>query len=152
MPQRRNSHQLDPFDARHFAVMKESNHVSIVIMRKFIHVIGRDCTRPPQQTPSMAAKAPVGAKVLQPRGRYHKLLVLENPVRYADFVVSVSQMKEDKTQMCRICWKTFETGYTKKRNEWRNKLPSVSGFAARWKDIQLEMCSSLATPRTVFDL
>lgn len=141
--------RLNECDAQGFALMKEFNHVSIVTMLKFIRSVGEGCTRPPEVTPNTAGRAPVGARSLKPRASQCKqsfkeiaaelleLLVLENPVGYADFVISVTRVKQDKSKVCKVCWKAFSEGYKVKRTLWWEELPKVLGFSG-WSDDRLQ--------------
>ena len=137
-----------------FARMMEHNHVSILATIKFVRAIGEECIRPPEMVPSVAGKAPVGAKVLKPRpstcrGEFveiaRRLLekeVLDRPVGYDEFVVEVvGKVKQDRTRTCRKCWKEFRFGVEQKREEWWNKVPVVMGFSG-WGDSRLAQVGS----------
>ncbi|GLB45498.1 hypothetical protein LshimejAT787_2300580 [Lyophyllum shimeji] len=141
--------RLNPDDERGFALMKEFNHVSIVLMLKFIRSVGAGCKRPPERTPANAGRAPVGASTLRPRASQCKqtfkeiaaglleLLVLENPVGYADFVGSVDRVMQDRERVCRVCWQDFRAGYVKRRQSWWEEVPRVLGFSG-WGDDRLQ--------------
>ncbi|KAF8073439.1 hypothetical protein FPV67DRAFT_1477841 [Lyophyllum atratum] len=141
--------RLNPDDERGFALMKEFNHVSIVLMLKFIRDVGKGCTRPPERTPVVAGRAPVGARSLRPRASLCRetfkeiaaglleLLVLENPVGYADFVGSVDRVMQDRERVCKICWQAFREGYVERRKKWWQELPRVLGFSG-WGDDRLQ--------------
>lgn len=132
-----------------FARMMEHNHVSILEMIKFVRAIGEDCTRPPEMVPSVAGKAPVGAKVLKPRPstcrsefveiakRLLEKEVLDRPMGYDDFVVDVvEKVRQDRTRTCRKCWKEFRFGVQQRREEWWNAVPGVLEFSG-WGDSRL---------------
>lgn len=134
---------------RGFAKMMELNHVSILETIKLVRAIGDDCNRPPEIMPSVAGKAPVGAKVLKPRPstcrsefweiarRLLEKEVLDRPMGYDDFVVEVvGKVKQDRTRTCRKCWKQFKFRVEQRRQEWWNEVPRVSGFSG-WGDPQL---------------
>lgn len=141
--------RLNPDDERGFALMKEYNHVSIVLMLKFIRSVGEGCTRPPERTPVKVGRAPVGASTLRPRASQCKetfkeiaaglleLLVLENPVGYADFVGSVDRVMQDRERVCKVCWQAFKGGYVERRKRWWEELPRVLGFSG-WRDDRLQ--------------
>ncbi|KAG5653659.1 hypothetical protein H0H81_011619 [Sphagnurus paluster] len=141
--------RLNPDDERGFALMKEFNHVSIIRTIKFIRGVGARCTRPPQKTPVVAGRAPVGSLALVSRvslcdatfkdlaADFLELLVLENPMGYPDFIIRVDRVIQNCERVCAVCWDTFRKGYTTGRKEWWEELPRVLGFSG-WADDRLQ--------------
>lgn len=141
-----------PLQSKHaergFAALKEHDHVSIINLLNFVRTIGEDCTRPPDVTPSLAGRAPVGARVLKPQssachGTFREIVrgllervVLGSPLSYNSFVRVVSEVRQERKKMCQKCWRQFSSGRLKMKEEWWSAVPKVLGFDG-WNDPRL---------------
>ncbi|KAG6813173.1 hypothetical protein H0H92_013293 [Tricholoma furcatifolium] len=141
---------LNPTDNASFALLKEHHHITTVSLLRSIRALGTTCNRPPEILPSVTGRAPVGSLTLRPgasvcsatfkdiSGRLLEELVLERPVGFASFVGTVLEVKQDKTKVCKYCWREFEGTVGKARERWWEALPAVLGFDG-WGDERLEL-------------